>query len=331
MLAILRKARHGAHKVDQEESATKQSGRFPLLAVVAWLITKGSKFMVAIFKVKIVFSLASALVSILAYWWTYHLGLAGAVLLVAIIAWHEMGHVLVNKYYKIPSSLPMFIPFLGALITWKKYPESVDQEAWSALGGPAFGLVSACICAAMYYFFEHSTLWLWGATVAALINLFNLIPLSPLDGGRVVAALWRGIWYVGLVMLAGGAIAVDDPFLWIIALVGYGEIRRRYSKPPTWVLVVLYTCLPVGGLIWWRSNWEWLVFIGFAIVGSAATAIWSWWFEKDEEPETEESSLTTEAYFVVPNRIRAEIGLAYLSTMVALGLMLYWMAMIRPA
>ena len=122
-------------------------------------------------------------VSVLAYtllWgWTFAIGF---VLLMFV---HEMGHVIVLKRQGIPASLPMFIPFLGAFVNMRGMPRDAYQEALSGLAGPYFGTAGAVVVG----FWGHATgsnFLLQLAAIGFFLNLFNLLPMLPLDGGRAV-------------------------------------------------------------------------------------------------------------------------------------------------
>ncbi|MGA9173867.1 MAG: site-2 protease family protein [Thermoactinomyces sp.] len=122
-----------------------------------------------------------------------------AVGLVLMIFIHEMGHVLAAKQRGLPVSAPAFIPFLGALITMKKQPSDAETEAFIALGGPLLGTVGAFACYGLGIWFQ-SELLLAIAYIGFFINLFNLLPIHPLDGGRIVIAVTRWLWVAGLIL-----------------------------------------------------------------------------------------------------------------------------------
>lgn len=138
----------------------------------------------------------SMLVSIGAYTLIAPFELAVGVAVLLLV--HEIGHVLAAKRKGLPVSAPIFIPFVGALITMKRHPRNAETEAFIALGGPLLGTLGA---AAVYGLGA-----LWGtplliavANVGFLFNLINLLPIRPLDGGRIVVAVTRWLWLIGLV------------------------------------------------------------------------------------------------------------------------------------
>ena len=118
----------------------------------------------------------------------------GFVLLILI---HELGHVFAMRYYGLRAGPPIFIPFLGALINLREPPKNALQEAVVGIGGPVLGALGAIACF-VWYLKTHSDLALNLAYVGFFLNLFNLLPVPPLDGGRVTAAVSPWIWIPGL-------------------------------------------------------------------------------------------------------------------------------------
>jgi len=122
---------------------------------------------------------------------------AGFVVLIFV---HEMGHVLAAKALGIPVSAPLFIPFLGAAIVLKENPRDAWTEALMAYAGPLAGGLGAWICLVAGEALEWPLL-IAVAAATFVMNLFNLIPVPPLDGGRVCAAVSRWFWLVGIFLL----------------------------------------------------------------------------------------------------------------------------------
>lgn len=161
-------------------------------------------------------TVGSMLVSILAYSLFVEGSLAGRLLFatgfVVLILVHELGHVAAMRYYGLSASPPIFIPFLGALINLRQAPANAKVEAVVGMGGPLLGTVGALACYGIYLAMpagaEARPLVHILAYVGFMLNLFNLLPVPPLDGGRITAALSPRIWALGLAALA--AIIVQE-------------------------------------------------------------------------------------------------------------------------
>jgi Zn-dependent protease len=201
----------------------------PIAAVGAFLL----KFGAIIFKLKVFTVAGSMIVSVGAYallggWW-FGLGL------VLLIFVHEMGHVLELRHQGVPASAPLFIPFFGAVVGMKKMPENAWKEARVALAGPFLGTVGALAVWGLGAYYDSNFLRAM-AFVGFLINLFNLLPVVPLDGGRAVAALHPALWGVGLAGLIGLEIVRPNPILPIIIILGALELWRRWKgrHDPQW-------------------------------------------------------------------------------------------------
>jgi Zn-dependent protease len=183
------------------------------------------KFGGLLLKLKVVTTGASMLVSIAAYAWLW--GLPFAVGFVLLIFVHELGHVLELRRQGVPASAPLFIPFLGAVIGMKELPDDAWKEARVALAGPILGSVGAAVCWAAGAALD-SDLLIALAFVGFLLNLFNLIPIVPLDGGRAAAALHPAIWFVGLLVILGLVVLNPNPLLLIIVVLGGLDLWNRW-------------------------------------------------------------------------------------------------------
>jgi Zn-dependent protease len=191
----------------------------PIAAAGAFL----AKFGAVLFKAKFLFSI---FISFGLYVW--YGGLWFAVGLIVLLFVHEMGHVLEARRQGLPVSAPMFIPFLGAMITLKEYPRDAWHEATMALAGPLLGSLGA---AAVYAagVVEDSNRLKAIAFLGFFINLFNLLPIVPLDGGRAVAALHPALWLVGLLGLVGLVVLRPNPILILILVFAAMELYRRWQ------------------------------------------------------------------------------------------------------
>ena len=138
--------------------------------------------------------LLSALVYATVFGWRYAAGVVGLIFI------HEMGHYIAARQRGLEVGAPTFIPFVGAWIEMKDLPHDAETEAHVGLGGPLLGTVGAFGCYVIGQHFQQP-LWLALAYVGFLLNLFNLIPVSPLDGGRITAVLSPRIWFLGVPVL----------------------------------------------------------------------------------------------------------------------------------
>jgi len=177
-----------------------------------------------LFKFKFLFTF---LISAALYAWAWGWGFGVGFVLLLLI--HEMGHVIQLRREGIDASAPMFVPFLGAVVAMKEMPGNAWTEAKVGLAGPVLG--SAGALAVLIWAEQTDSNLLRGlAYVGFLLNLFNLVPVVPLDGGRAVSALHPAFWFVGLFMVALFFFAYHNPFaLLVLALGGY-ELYRRWSR-----------------------------------------------------------------------------------------------------
>src|SRR3984885_2303797 len=203
-------------------------------------LSKGKLLLLGLTKLS---TFASMLAFFAVYWsifgWRFALGF------VMCIYIHEMGHVMALRKYNIAASAPMFIPFFGAFVRMKQYPGNVGEDARVGLAGPIWGLGSVVVAwtAALL---TGLPAWYAIAHTAAWLNLFNLLPIWQLDGGRGFRALTRK----QRAMAAGVAIAMwaltHQTILLLIALgAGYRLFSRDYPTDDENVVRMQYTGLIV--------------------------------------------------------------------------------------
>src|SRR5688500_18301955 len=166
------------------------------------------------------------LVSIAAYaliWgWSFAVGF------VLLLLVHEMGHVVQLKREGIPASAPMFIPFLGAVVAMKRLPDDAAAEARVGLAGPVLGSLGALVPLGIYAL-TGDELFKALAFVGFFLNLFNLLPVLPLDGGRAMAALSPVLWLVGFALLIAVTFVFPNPIMLLVLLLGGLETWRRWK------------------------------------------------------------------------------------------------------
>lgn len=165
--------------------------------------------------------------SMLAYSWIF--GWWYAVGFVLLLFCHEMGHYLAARQRGLDVGAPTFIPFVGAWIQMKDMPHNVETEAYVGFAGPVIGSVAAIACLALSRYF-HSDLLLALAYSGLMLNLFNLIPISPLDGGRITAIISPMVWLLGLPVLVALFFYHPSPMLLLIAVLAYPQLKEAWAQ-----------------------------------------------------------------------------------------------------
>jgi Zn-dependent protease len=200
----------------------------PLGMIAAFVLTKLGWIVMALKALKF-----GSLLSMVLMVWVYaqYWGLPFALGFVLLIFVHEMGHALAMRQQGIRFSAPVFIPFVGAVIAMRGMPRNAWVEAVVGIGGPVLGTVGAAVCMAVGIA-TGSAFWFALASTGFLLNLFNMIPVSPLDGGRVVGVLTRWLWLAGY--LIGGIVfyATRSPIVFLILLLGLATLPRLLRDPP---------------------------------------------------------------------------------------------------
>jgi Zn-dependent protease len=216
----------GAPDRDEPRRSFLKKLAAPFVALGALLLKFKAVLLIGL-KLPLFTTAGSMIVSIGAYAmiWGWRFGL-GFVLLMLV---HESGHALEARRQGLPVSAPVFIPFMGAAILLKEMPHNAWREARLALAGPLVGSVGALIIWGFANAY-HSPLLLALAYVGFFLNLFNLLPIVPLDGGRVVAALHPAIWIIGFAALAGLVYFAPNPILLIVLVLAAYELFHRWQS-----------------------------------------------------------------------------------------------------
>jgi Zn-dependent protease len=200
------------------------------IAALAVLLGKFKGVLLLLPKLKILTTSGSMLVSVAAYaliWgWKFAIGF------VLLLFVHEMGHVLQLRREGVPAGAPLFIPFLGAIVGMKKLPDDAAAEARVGLAGPVLGSIGSLVPLAIWKA-TGDPFWEALAFVGFFLNLFNLLPVLPLDGGRAMAALTPWMWIVGYAALIAVTIAFPSPIMLLILLFGGMETYRRWKARKT--------------------------------------------------------------------------------------------------
>jgi len=178
---------------------------------------------------KVLLTGGTMLLSVFAYAMVY--GWWYAVGFVLLIFVHEMGHYIAARQKGLAVGAPTFIPFVGAWISLKDLPHDAEVEAYIGLAGPLVGTVGALAC----YLVARDTgsrLLLALSYAGFFLNLFNLIPLSPFDGGRVTAVLSPRIWLLGAPVLAVMFLLNPSPVLLIMGILSIPQLVKAWKYDP---------------------------------------------------------------------------------------------------
>jgi Zn-dependent protease len=218
---------------------------------------------------KLLLSFGSIFLSI----WFYALifGWKLGVVFVLLILVHEMGHLVTFRNFGIPVSLPYFIPGLGAFVN-SPLSGSPAQNATGALMGPVFGVAAAAVCWG-YGATTGDPFWTVCAYLGFFLNLFNLIPALPLDGGRVVGVIDNRLYLIGAGLL-------------LVFMLFYGH----FSVFTVLILIMVLSSSVPRGLAAWRGQLDphaglasrgqrvaiglaYVALLALALAGAAATHI----------------------------------------------------------
>ena len=201
-----------------------------LLAIVAKFFAAIKGAILLLPKLKLLTTAGTALVSVAAYalfWgWSFAVGF------VVLLFVHEMGHVIQLRREGIKASAPTFIPGLGAFISARSLGDDALAEARVGLAGPVLGTLGAAACLAIAEA-TNSDMLRALAYVGFFLNLFNLLPVVPLDGGRAMAAMAPWMWFLGFGALVAMMLLFPNPILLIIVVFGGFETYRRWKLRKT--------------------------------------------------------------------------------------------------
>lgn len=178
---------------------------------------------------KVLLTGGTMILSVFAYALIY--GIWYAVGFVLLIFVHEMGHFLAARQRGLAVGAPTFIPFVGAWIELKDLPHDVETEAWIGLAGPLLGSAGALAC---YYAWRvtDAPLLLALSYAGFFINLFNLIPVSPFDGGRITAIISPRVWLLGVPILIGLFFWHPSPILILMAVLAAPQVWKAIKFDP---------------------------------------------------------------------------------------------------
>jgi Zn-dependent protease len=199
----------------------------PIVVALIMLVKWGKAALLLLPKAKLLATSGSMLVSVGAYsliWgWRFALGF------VVLLFIHEMGHYIQLRREGVKPGGMVFIPFLGAAVFTKSLGGNALAEARVGLAGPILGSLGAAVVL-LIYGLTHNDYWRALAFVGFFLNLINLLPVLPLDGGRAMAAMSPWMWFVGFAGLIALVFITPSPILLLVVLFGAMETVRRWRQ-----------------------------------------------------------------------------------------------------
>jgi len=204
------------------------------LAPLAILLVKG-KSLLALFKLKFLLSLGA----FAGFYWALYgakFGIGFAILILV----HELGHFIDIKRRGLPAEMPVFLPGLGAYVRWAALGVTARSRAFVSLAGPLAGCIGAAVCA-LLWMNTGDSLWIGLASLSALLNVLNLIPVWVLDGGQTIKALNktdRIVLACAAVLLSAG---LGQPALLLVAAgAAYQAFAKNIPSEPNRAVMVYY-------------------------------------------------------------------------------------------
>ncbi|HEX6643434.1 MAG TPA: site-2 protease family protein [Gemmatimonadales bacterium] len=205
--------------------------------ILVFVLTKAKFLLLGLTK-------ASTLLSMLAaagvYWslwgWKFAFGI------VASIYVHEMGHVAALRHFGIRASAPMFIPGFGAVVRLHQHPATTGEDARVGLAGPLWGLGAALVALGIHLA-TNAPIWAAIARFGAWVNLFNLLPVWQLDGGRGFRALSRSQRWLAVAALGGIWFVTAEPLLFLLGIAGAANALSQAPEEGDNAMLALYGAL----------------------------------------------------------------------------------------
>lgn len=267
-----------------------KKGRLATLAVIFGKSTKLVKALKMLKFGKVLITFLSMVLSAFAY--AFMLGPWFAIGFVAMLFIHEIGHVMAMKAKGMPTSAPVFIPFLGAVIFSPPF-KSKEDEALIGYAGPLVGGFAAAMLFAVWCLLpERSETLLLVSYTATFLNLFNLLPIRPMDGGRTTQIIGEWFKYLGLVGLFLFVLFIRTPAILLISILVLNDLKMRpwlkfWIGSVCQIVMMAFILVGFGDQPWPVD----LIDIGLATFFSAMFLAQArkWSSEMNEDEQTEQS------------------------------------------
>jgi Zn-dependent protease len=174
----------------------------------------------------------SFVVTIVAYTTQFPLTIVVGFVVITLI--HEIGHAVAIRAKGLRAGFMVFIPFVGGAVTLKRQPRTVYDDALIGLAGPAAGTVASLVCLQLFKWTDDSR-YLLIALLGFVLNLFNLLPIGMLDGGRISAAITKWMWLFGGAVIVYKVFDQPNPLVILISILAafqvYASIMREKHDP----------------------------------------------------------------------------------------------------
>ena len=244
---------------DIEQRQITQGEKQPLKISFVGMAGLGLKLLKSAKVIKVLFAAGS----LAAYSWLFSIEFAIALIL--CLVFHEYGHIKAMKYFGLKTKGIYLIPFVGGLALSDDKINTRWQDVVISIMGPFFGLLLSIACLVGYWLTDFEIL-AGIAVFNALLNLFNLLPILPLDGGHVLKSIAFSInSKLGLIVCALGAgLGIYISYHFGLALLGFllaigsfeifFEYKRRHLSELlplnryAQIVSALWYVITVGGL-----------------------------------------------------------------------------------
>ncbi len=200
---------------------------------------------------------------------------------------HEMGHVIALRRKGHPSSAPIFIPMLGAVVFAPKF-KNLDEEAYIGYGGPLLGSVAALALFGIWAILpEQYPMLLMISYSAAFLNLFNLIPIRPMDGGRVTHIVGSWFKWFGLAGLIWLGLVIKEPAMFLVFILVLQDSGIK-PKLKFWLMLTFFITMTTLMSLGYGNQAFWIDIID-VVIGALFVGL-SYWVAKKTGPEEEKEA-----------------------------------------
>lgn len=156
-------------------------------------------------------------------------GLAYGIGIVALIFIHECGHAIAGMSKGIKPGFMLFVPFMGAFVTLSRFGKNLEQDAFIGIMGPVFGTLASLACVALA-FLTNSPFFMALAYFGFFINLFNLLPTPPLDGGWIAPLFSPKLLAFGAVLMV--IFGFRNPLILFLGIASIPRIIGAWKADP---------------------------------------------------------------------------------------------------